>query len=175
MKIWKAYLSSVLLDGDLSMIVRCELYVPSSKALTGEVRPSMRSYVAEFKLILSLLIEFVGGIMVGDRRERAVLRDFGNSIDIVEFLFLFLYRILYDNHACARGLAHVLRRCKCHILKACGAFTLSDPITMTSAPKLEVDVVQGCVGVRSVSTASRSLRPNIHISVRGPGRLYARV
>ena len=50
-----------------------------------------------------------------------------------------------------------------------------DPITMTSAPKLEVDVVQGCVGVRSVSTASRSRRPILHFSVRGPGRLYARV
>lgn len=49
-------------DGDFSGTVRWELYVPSSIALIGEVRPSMRSYSAELKLILSLSIDAVGGM-----------------------------------------------------------------------------------------------------------------
>ena len=59
----ETYLSSVFRDTDFSITVKCELYVPSSIALTGEVRPSMRSY-SVLKLILSLSIEPVGGILI---------------------------------------------------------------------------------------------------------------
>lgn len=51
-------------EDDFSISVRCELYVPSSIALTGEALPSMRSYDVELKLILSLSMDAVGGIVV---------------------------------------------------------------------------------------------------------------
>ena len=38
--------------------------MPSSKALTGEALPSIRSYVVELKLILSSFKEAVGGIVI---------------------------------------------------------------------------------------------------------------
>lgn len=60
----KTYLSSVFLEGDLSITARCELYVPSSRALTGEALPSIRSYEAELKLILSSLTEAAEGIVL---------------------------------------------------------------------------------------------------------------
>lgn len=64
------YRSSVFREGDFSTTVRCELYVPSSRALIGDVLPSIRSYSAELKLTLSLSMEAVGGMLVEVRSER---------------------------------------------------------------------------------------------------------
>lgn len=66
----KTYRSSVFREGDFSISVRWELYVPSSIALTGELLPSIRSYSVPLKLTLSVSGEREEGI-VGSARALA--------------------------------------------------------------------------------------------------------